>query len=111
MVKNSDMSAKSEMGNPPSAECGMRNAELKAQVRSPGLAPTSTLARSIPHSAFRTPRLAHSALPTPHSALSSHPRPRPSPQEPQQDSAGPDLGELLRRRARHPPGGAGEANG
>src|SRR2546425_4247293 len=105
MVKNSDMSAKSEMGNPPNAECGMRNAELKAQVRSPGLAPTSTLARSIPHSAFRTPHLAHSAFRT------SYPRPRPSPQEPQQDSAGPDLGELLRRRARHPPGGAGEVSG
>src|SRR6266566_8117367 len=110
MVKNSVMSAKSEMGNPPNAECGVRNvpsvecgvrnAEWKGQVRSLWLAPNVEV------------RAVHSALRTPHSALySSHPRPGPAPQEPQQHSAGPDLGELLRRRARHPPGGAGELSG
>src|SRR5207247_9295058 len=98
MVKNSDMSAECGIGNVLNAECGVRSAEWTARASKSGASPGERTC------AF------NSAFHTPHSALSSHPRPRPSPQEPQQDSAGPDLGELLRRRARHPPGGAGEVS-
>src|SRR5438876_3925010 len=101
MVKNSDIKAKWGMRKVPNAEFGMRNAESPGKV---ARGVTLTLKFRIPHSPFR---ISH----VPHCALSSHARPRPSPQEPQQHSAGPDLGELLRRRARHPPGGAGEVSG
>src|SRR5207244_7923501 len=55
-----------------SAECGMRN--CRAEVDLGNSLRGSTVARSIPHSAFRIPHLIHhSPLPIPHFALSNVP--------------------------------------